>query len=328
MNNQFAVLLNLKLIEIIKMITILFHNQNDKYLWKLIYVRNMRKKYSKSSYYDDHMMQTNLNKINANLATYEKEMTIKQRLCDENPCAFIKFPKYFFSLSKEIYLMTHLKVLLLRSSNLISLPSEIGLLVNLNILDVSCNYICILPNEIGNLTELISLDVRSNYLCNLPSELKLLTKLNYVSINYNKFRIFPSEICALKNIKQLSMASNKIHNLPTEIGLLTNLKVLSIYDTKVTILPTEISLLNLKEFYANIESDDDSFNAMTPVIELESLDETIGSSENSIPLDTEILDEIISNDKISESSSDTKNDKNNNSCSCYKKIIKIIKKFF
>lgn len=204
MNNETicAVLLNLNIKYISKMMINYINIFECQYFWKLLHARDHMKKNNIENYYDLYK------KYVTHYVYYNNIFVDCSRICTSwvipNDTYFTKTLTTAYkndinlhSIPTNIGLLINLIVLNVGSNHLKSLSSELGLLVNLNQLFLSDNKLLCLPNEIGLLIDLNEIDISNNLIHYLPIEMKKLTKLiffwghNSIFLNtYSKMQEF------------------------------------------------------------------------------------------------------------------------------------------
>lgn len=209
-NEIFTVLLFLKINQLRKIIMLFHETLDNKYMLKLIYIRNYKTNNILKSYYNSHILY------------YEN------------------FDHYNYISQKKIILSLSTRELTI-GINYRSLPKKVTLLFNLNVLNLSENYLKTIPNELKLLINLECLYLNINKLIKLPNELILLTKLKELSIYRNKLINLPNELDKLIYLQKFEIDDNPIYVLPTELGLLNNLKYLTINNRQKKYLSNQIN---------------------------------------------------------------------------------------
>ncbi|KAJ3674394.1 hypothetical protein LUZ60_005010 [Juncus effusus] len=132
-----------------------------------------------------------------------------------------------------------MRVLSLKSSNIVSLPNAVFELFNLHYLDLSRTKIKVISKSLGRLKLLQTLDLMETLVKQLPHEITKLTKLRHLIVfSHHDYRIFdwysgvpvPVEICCLKDLQTLD-AIEANQNLVSQLGSLAMLR--TIYLSKV-----------------------------------------------------------------------------------------------
>ncbi|MCL2218676.1 MAG: leucine-rich repeat domain-containing protein [Chitinispirillia bacterium] len=155
----------------------------------------------------------------------------KKRLAQ---AAITEFPE-------EIFRLTSLRGLLLKSNSLTSLPAQIGTLTDLVELDLADNNdLKELPATIGNLTNLKKLDVRLCGLTTLPFNIGNLKSLEMLQLWNNELTEFPHAILELTSLKELYLNNNKLTTLPVEITKMPNLTYIDTQRNALCKLPPAV----------------------------------------------------------------------------------------
>lgn len=106
----------------------------------------------------------------------------------------------------------------IEDSGIECLTKELFSLSHLKILDVRNNLIQELPVQIGDLRNLEILDLRSNSLKELPYEICFLNKLEEINIQDNNISELPAEIVNLSNLKRINVHGNPLTKPPIEVA--------------------------------------------------------------------------------------------------------------
>lgn len=235
MNNLFTILLHSTTNQIIKII--LSENikiSKNKYLWKLMYIRDNKINHIIKEYYNSYTMYYSLNKI----------QICNDKINDDNLNLKLKTRVYcLYDIFDDITSLMYLNILMITNVKQIYIPNEISLLINLNTLFINDNQTLFLPTEIGLLKKLVLFYIENNKIQYLPTEIGLLINLIDLSVHKNNLTNLPSEIGLLTNLRKITASKNNLQYLPTEIGLLHNLNSLDIHKNQFEIIPTELDLL-------------------------------------------------------------------------------------
>lgn len=201
-----------------KYIAKLLSQLDNKYLWKLLFIRDYQINKIIKSYYHFYILCHNIEKK----ATYYYIGTRRFFIMHIfHLYKTISMHRAFFGLkniSNEIYHNINLYILNISKNQLISIPSELCSCVNLNQLNISENKLKIIPTEIGKCINLNLIEINNNELYSVPTEIGNCVNLEYMYCGINNIINIPSEIGNCINLKQLCVIRNNIMNLPTEIG--------------------------------------------------------------------------------------------------------------
>jgi Leucine-rich repeat (LRR) protein len=118
-------------------------------------------------------------------------------------------------------------VLRIDAPQLTKLPPEIWMLSNLKVLILRTPQFTTLPPDIGKLTQLKNLAVDAPQLTKLPPEIWMLTNLESLGCT-SQLTTLPPDIGKLSELKRLGVNSPQLTSLPAEIGNLANLKSLTL----------------------------------------------------------------------------------------------------
>ncbi|KAJ3693184.1 hypothetical protein LUZ60_008664 [Juncus effusus] len=134
-----------------------------------------------------------------------------------------------------------MRVLSLKSSNIVSLPDAVFELFNLHYLDLSFTKIKVIPKSLGKLKLLQTLDLSVTLIKQLPREITKLTKLRHLTVSslrgdYRSFDYYfgvpvPMEICGLKDL-QILTAIEANQNLVSQLGSLAMLRTIYLLKVK------------------------------------------------------------------------------------------------
>jgi Leucine-rich repeat (LRR) protein len=130
-----------------------------------------------------------------------------------------------------------------------TIPEQVFELSDLRSLSLKSNLLTELPREICKLSNLRLLNLRSNRLQSLPSEIGNLTQLVQLNLSKNRFDKFPLEILTLTALQNLYLNRCPIHELPEEISNLINLKTLYLQRCQLSHLPESIVSLPLSDLH-------------------------------------------------------------------------------
>jgi Leucine-rich repeat (LRR) protein len=130
------------------------------------------------------------------------------------------------------------------------IPLEVFELTNLKLLRLRSNKISSIPKEINKLINLVELNLIDNALETIPIELYQLENLEVLFLGKNQISSFPSGVSNLTNLRVLNLRDNQIVNLPEDVGQLENLRTLFLKNNSIKVLPKTFGgLLNLKDFF-------------------------------------------------------------------------------
>lgn len=193
-------------------------NPNDKYLWKLLFIRDYDVNKIIGSYYNTYVL--------CNSITFYKKINNKLYMLRSY-------------LSDKMNRYDYLRILLIGEN--INIPSEIGKCINLEDLDIQPYKIYIIPTEIGCCIKLTNLCIQRIELRYLPTEIGKLVNLQKVHAAFNKLLNIPSEIGNCVNLYIFDISNNKLLNIPTEIGKCIKLIYMRIENNEIQSIPTEMS---------------------------------------------------------------------------------------
>lgn len=244
MNNidVFTVLMFIDIKNTVKII-LAVNDLDNKYLWKLLHIRDNKTNQILKYYYDTYIL---IQKIINNNEDYFEEILyyqnfeyISQTIGSLMNFGFINLQSQNV-LPNEISNLVNLHRLTVHGNKLYNLPSDIGKLVNLRDLDIHRNNLQTLPTEIGNLVNMVELYMSYNLLRILPSEIGNMKHLKILYIRYNNLCFLPKEIGNLKELTNLAMIGNPFLFFFEEFKLLEKIRCISIDENNYDIIPSEI----------------------------------------------------------------------------------------
>lgn len=223
-NNIFDIVLQFN-VDLFKKYFFWFHSilkKENKYLWKLIYVRDFKNNHIIKSYDNTYAFYYQFKKIkrifqqlNINSTTFTT--SYGKKLLSNNNLSFI-------------FQLINLNKLYIYNSDIITFPSEIGLLTNLYSLCISHNQLTILPTEIGLLKKLQRLNISRNKISILPSEIGLLSELKKLNVCHNNLNSYEKELKALGKLKKLFICDNPMISCNNISYKLVNIDKIITYD--------------------------------------------------------------------------------------------------
>ncbi|CAA7405622.1 unnamed protein product [Spirodela intermedia] len=144
---------------------------------------------------------------------------------------------------EDISSLQVLRYLDLSNTKLPRLSNTINFSTRLQYLDISKNELQSLPDMIGKLEKLYYLNVSNNVLSSLPDSIDGLVNLIYLDVSYTKLERLPKNIGSLVKLQYLFLQGTELQSLPNSIGQLVNLMKLNVSQTKLQSLPNSIGLL-------------------------------------------------------------------------------------
>lgn len=178
-------------------------NPNDKYFWKLLFIRDYSVNKIIGSYYDTYVL-CNVNKFT--------------NITNMSGCIYGLKRK---TISNKIKNYDNLHTLTFLWSTISNISSEIGYCINLYKLYLMCDEIYNIPTEIGHCVKLYELKINHNLLRNIPSEIGYCVNLFLLDVSYNKLVSLPSDLGKCVNLRNLYACHNQIRRVPSEIAKYT-----------------------------------------------------------------------------------------------------------
>ncbi|OZJ03512.1 hypothetical protein BZG36_03429 [Bifiguratus adelaidae] len=134
-------------------------------------------------------------------------------------------------LSRNIGLLSGLRVLNLANNDLMSIPRTVGYLKNLTTLNLSHNNLTVLPDTISYLKNLVELDCSHNRLVTIPAGIGHLTKLTTLLLNDNAdLQQLPQEMGNVASLVTLDLSNTALSTIPAEVSRLQYLRRLRLDD--------------------------------------------------------------------------------------------------
>lgn len=106
----------------------------------------------------------------------------------------------------------------IESCNIDEIPKDVFKLSHLKILDARNNRIKTLQKEIGDLRSLEILDLRNNNLREIPLEISFLNKLEEINLQNNKITELPPQILNLSKLARINIDGNPLTKPPIEVA--------------------------------------------------------------------------------------------------------------
>lgn len=129
----------------------------------------------------------------------------------------------------ETIMLSNIKSIWFKSTNLKSFPKGICNWISLEDLDIQdCNFFKI-PKEIGNLINIESLNLSSNKISILPIEIFSLEKLKILGLGNNKLQTLSPKVCEMRVLKEIYLDNNKNLVLSNQVKEYLSAKIRTLY---------------------------------------------------------------------------------------------------